>query len=700
MKYLSLKYIGGFLVLIATFLLLANGYAQENSEHVLLQNLRNSGIEHKDSILYELFKLTRTQDQDKAIEYSLNGLELSKTNNHPYLEAKFLNALGWLFTEKGQFDKSEEYYRFGVDLAIKNSFTDRLMFFYNNLGVLYERQSKFDLALESYFKSIDIARELNSKRDQILTLNNIGLVFYRLSEYQKAIDNLSQSIDLAIKENIDSELTYSYLNLGLCYNELNDFNKASINFQKAIDLCGKQECDQKVLADVYYGYGVSKFTNGDIQSSISSFDKSLSICKEIHYQNGESLNYYFLAKIQLKLKNVQGALNYLNRSHQVAVTIKSQFRISNNYDLYAEIYKQAGDFNKAFEYKNRYIQSKDSIFSSNVNANLNRILISEAQKESKAIIKVKEGEIAAKEQIIRQQIYLNVSAVLIILLASLLVLVLMKMNRDKKRVNAKLSEANQTIEEQNKLLDEEVIHKAKDLEKANASLLQVNAELDNFIYKTSHDIRGPLASLKGICNVALMDIKDHPMAIDYLRKLSDTADRLDRKLTRLQFVNKLNNQSLKITSINFNLLITTLKKSFEQKAKAANVQLESSIVDNIELTSDYEMLKTILENLLDNAIKFSNTSDRYASFARIIVASNKLVDGVSIRIIDNGVGIQDSIHKEIFRMFSRASERSETGGIGLYIVKTAAIKLGGRVALMKNLEGFTEFYVELPNLKI
>ena len=112
------------------------------------------------------------------------------------------------------------------------------------------------------------------------------------------------------------------------------------------------------------------------------------------------------------------------------------------------------------------------------------------------------------------------------------------------------------------------------------------------------------------------------------------------------------------------------------------------------------MLKTILENLLDNAIKFSNTSDRYASFARIIVASNKLVDGVSIRIIDNGVGIQDSIHKEIFRMFSRASERSETGGIGLYIVKTAAIKLGGRVALMKNLEGFTEFYVELPNLKI
>ena len=59
--------------------------------------------------------------------------------------------------------------------------------------------------------------------------------------------------------------------------------------------------------------------------------------------------------------------------------------------------------------------------------------------------------------------------------------------------------------------------KTIDLARVNQSLKQVNDELDNFIYKTSHDIRGPLASLKGMCNVALMDVKD-PIALEYLKK--------------------------------------------------------------------------------------------------------------------------------------------------------------------------------------
>jgi signal transduction histidine kinase len=105
-------------------------------------------------------------------------------------------------------------------------------------------------------------------------------------------------------------------------------------------------------------------------------------------------------------------------------------------------------------------------------------------------------------------------------------------------------------------------------------------------------------------------------------------------------------------------------------------------------------VRIILENLIDNAIKFYNDSERIEPFVDIAVTEDS--QHVKIKVIDNGIGISEVHPDKIFQMFSRASERSETGGIGLYITKTAAEKLGGTVHLNTSPEGFTEFFVTLP----
>ena len=168
--------------------------------------------------------------------------------------------------------------------------------------------------------------------------------------------------------------------------------------------------------------------------------------------------------------------------------------------------------------------------------------------------------IASNEVVIKQSRDLNIAGAVIVLLAGLLVLVLQFGNRNIKRVNAKLSEAkeviqekNQELDNKNKELDFQVEKKTADLARANSSLKQVNDELDNFIYKTSHDIRGPLASLKGMCNVALMDVQD-PVALDYLRKLDATAERLNTILTRLVIINQINNSKLTVERIDLKVL--------------------------------------------------------------------------------------------------------------------------------------------------
>ena len=76
--------------------------------------------------------------------------------------------------------------------------------------------------------------------------------------------------------------------------------------------------------------------------------------------------------------------------------------------------------------------------------------------------------------------------------------------------------------------------------RANHYLKQVNDELDNLVYKTSHDIRGPLATLKGVCNVALMDVKDKD-ALSFLQKLDITASQLNQVLDKFSRVNEIYN---------------------------------------------------------------------------------------------------------------------------------------------------------------
>jgi signal transduction histidine kinase len=66
-------------------------------------------------------------------------------------------------------------------------------------------------------------------------------------------------------------------------------------------------------------------------------------------------------------------------------------------------------------------------------------------------------------------------------------------------------------------------------------------------------------------------------------------------------------------------------------------------------------------------------------------------------VIDNGIGLKSrDPDDKIFQMFSRASERSSTGGIGLYITKLAAEKIHGEVGLRTTPEGYTEFFVRIP----
>jgi signal transduction histidine kinase len=202
-----------------------------------------------------------------------------------------------------------------------------------------------------------------------------------------------------------------------------------------------------------------------------------------------------------------------------------------------------------------------------------------------------------------------------------------------------------------------------------------------------------LVTLKGVCNVALLDVKD-VVALDYLQKLDATSTKLNVILTRLLIVNKINLWELEATLIDCVDLINQIIETEKINGIPDNMVIEYEIDPDIKLFSDRFLLMLVVENLIDNAIKFYNDSTRVSPFVKIKIHQEE--DKVKMIVMDNGIGVNSSDKDQIFHLFTRASDRSETGGIGLYLSKMAADRLGGEVILANTSPSGSEFHLILP----
>ncbi|MDJ1496282.1 7TM diverse intracellular signaling domain-containing protein [Cytophagaceae bacterium DM2B3-1] len=265
--------------------------------------------------------------------------------------------------------------------------------------------------------------------------------------------------------------------------------------------------------------------------------------------------------------------------------------------------------------------------------------------------------------------------------------------------NTQLAQANETLLElqgtislQNQQLAETNSQLEYIVEERTNKLKQAVQELDTFIYRTSHDIRGPLARLLGLCLVANIDVKD-TTALDYFEKLYYQALHLDSILTRLSVAYEINQSEIHIIPINFNKLQDDLLNKVIFVDNFGRVDFQIEVDNNLYFESDYNVLLFMLSHLTENAIKFQDLKQK-EPYVKICIQAvdHKLV----IQITDNGIGIPASDVPYIFDMFSKAADKYRNTGMGLFMVKRAAAKLNGTVSLVESSSGLTQFQVVIP----
>jgi len=228
--------------------------------------------------------------------------------------------------------------------------------------------------------------------------------------------------------------------------------------------------------------------------------------------------------------------------------------------------------------------------------------------------------------------------------------------------------------------------------KAEEELQIRNNELDNFVYKVSHDLRAPLSSILGLVHLANHEQNEDDVR-EYMSIIENRVQQLDSFINDVLSHSKNLKLAVSYEKINLSEVIDRCFNDLNYLPKANLVKKEIDI-DGIALVSDPWRINEIFRNLISNAIKYLNP-DIDAPFIKIDIKVSK--DKAVFTIADNGIGIDAKNLPNIFEMFYRATERSEGSGIGLYIVKNAVEKLGGQINIESEIDKGTIFKLELPN---
>jgi signal transduction histidine kinase len=220
----------------------------------------------------------------------------------------------------------------------------------------------------------------------------------------------------------------------------------------------------------------------------------------------------------------------------------------------------------------------------------------------------------------------------------------------------------------------------------------VNIELENFLNRTTHDLRSPLASIKGLVSRATYEITD-PRSIAVFHKIDERIENLDVFSKDIIEYSKNELRDVMYERVDLLALFTEIIESLKYMASAHRIEFVVDMGLAGDVVVDKDRLKIVLSNLVSNAIKYNNPQQQ-KPFVKI--SARHTADQLLIAVEDNGLGIGEQYLEKIFNMFYRASETGQGSGLGLYIVRSAVTKMRGEISV-ESTEGYgSRFSLRLP----
>jgi signal transduction histidine kinase len=239
----------------------------------------------------------------------------------------------------------------------------------------------------------------------------------------------------------------------------------------------------------------------------------------------------------------------------------------------------------------------------------------------------------------------------------------------------------------------ELIKVQEAVNRKNEELQKINAELDNFVYSISHDLRSPLLSIKGIVSLIMHSSEIDEKTRKYLEMVDGSATRLDGTIQEILEYSR--NSRLDLAHEAFDV-VAMVKQSYNDLRFSAQGQMELLLDIQTEpiVLSDKSRLGVLLKNIIGNSIKYRRKDiDSFVKFSL-----SRKAGKIIMKVNDNGEGINEQHLDKIFTMFYRGTTSSVGTGLGLYICKEIVNKLNGDLHVESTAGQGTTMTITIPEI--
>jgi PAS domain S-box-containing protein len=255
----------------------------------------------------------------------------------------------------------------------------------------------------------------------------------------------------------------------------------------------------------------------------------------------------------------------------------------------------------------------------------------------------------------------------------------------QKKAEAELRAAREQLARANEDLERKV-------EARTASLKEATAQMEEFSYTVSHDLRAPLRAM-AIYSSALMDDYAQqlpPEAVHYLKRISENSVLLDRMILDVLAYSRVSRTELRMERIHLDDVVAQIIAPLREMAPRPEITVEPLL----DVMGHKPALIQALTNLLANAVKFVPPN----ATPEIRIWSERRGEDIRIWVEDHGIGVPPHLQKKLFGMFERIHPELnyEGTGVGLAIVRKAAHRMGGTAGMESAPVQGSRFWIQLP----
>ncbi len=674
--------------------------------------------------------------QDLVLEAKQN-ISARPEDNENRNDIRHIQAL--ILFQKGEFDRASVLIDSARNYFLQKSLFRKYVTSLIDLSQVFTERGDYELALNNLYDAWRLSQLHHFDAESSIIRIRMGWVNHYLGNADQALLMVRDAMRLNPKKLLRGDLGNALMLKGLVLIDLKEYTRSENAFDSVIQIY-KDFGSHRGISEALMNKGQLEVQRGQYREAHRLFTESIRLAELIPNQYVLAWSYWGKGHTSFKLGDLKNALLYLDESRKHATMINSTEVMVSNYNTRRDLAAKQSRYQEALRYSMLASQLSDSLRKVDVSRRfLNLEKIQEIEQRNRDIRILQKDKLLAENTInlqeakLKQQSILMVAGFIGIVMLGVLAFVyywfysrikilnvsvtekntriqgqankLREVNAELKRLyqevfeqkqeiqaqTDRLSESNKGISEINRSLEKIVMEKTIELRKINSELIKQNNELVQFSYSVSHNLRGPVARLLGLADLAKRELNASDTKL-MTQFISETAFELDHIVNDLIRILELRNEPHRYREVvNLNDEWRQTKSLFKDSLRG-----DEEIVTNFafsEIVTVRSMFQNILFNLLSNAIKFRSPERKLK-----VIATSRNVNGSAIlEISDNGLGFNIDLHHEkLFKLYRRFHAHVGGRGLGLYLVKTQVEVLHGSVEVTSQPDKGAMFRVILP----